>query len=128
MSEKGDFPESTVAQREYRASLNGQSGSICIALGQPNADTMSGRFARHTGAWAYGLISVAGLEAAPQAPIIWILADNKIGLTAQGKDRQLSAELRRLIARYLGVFFADIEPELSALRINLDVRPGRTLN
>jgi hypothetical protein len=128
VSENAHLPEVTVAYREYRISLNGLSGSVGISLGRPDADTMPCRFARHVRASAYGLVSIVGLDAAPQKPIVWILAGTKIGLTVQGRDGELSVDLRRLIARYLGVFFADIEPELTVLRTNLDIRPGRTLH
>jgi len=128
MSEKADLPEGVVAYREYGVSLNGQSGSGAITLGQPDAETMPGKFARHVGACAYGLVSIVGLEDAPRPPAVWVLSDTKIGLVVQGEDQELSDILKSLIARHIGVFFADIEPELTALRVNLDVWPGRTLN
>ena len=63
MSEKADLPEGVVAYREYGVSLDGESGSVAITLGQPGADTMPDKFARHVGACAYGLVSIVGLEA-----------------------------------------------------------------
>ena len=128
MREIVDLPEGVVAYREYRVSLDGQSGSVAITLGEPDADTMPGKFARHVGACAYGLVSIVGLEAAPRLPAVWVLSDAKVGLVVQGEDQGLSDILKSLIARHIGVFFADIEPELTALRVNLDMRPGRTLN
>jgi hypothetical protein len=128
MSEIGDLPEGVVAYREYRVSLDGESGSVAITLGKPDADTMPGKFARHVGACAYGLVSIVGLEGAPRLPAVWVLSDTKVGLVVQGEDHALGDKLKSLIARYIGVFFADIEPELTALRINIDTRPGRTLN
>ena len=128
MSEKADLPSGAVAYREYRVSLDGQSGSLAITLGQPDADTMPGQFARHMRAHAYGLVSIVGLEAAPRLPIVWLLSDTKLGLTVMGDDGELCYKLKRLVTRYIGLFFADIEPELNALRLQLDVRPGRTLN
>ena len=88
---------------------------------------MPGKFARHVGACAYGLVSIVGLEAAPRLPTVWILSDTKIALVVQGEG-ELSDKLKSLIARYIGVFFANIEPELTALRVNLDMPPGRTIN
>jgi hypothetical protein len=128
MNEIADLPEGVVAYREYRVSLNGESGSVAITLGQPDADTMPRKFARHVGACAYGLVSIVGLEAAPRLPTVWVLTDTKIGLVVQGEDRELSEKFKSLMARYIGVFFADIAPKLNALRIDLDMRPGRTLN
>ena len=128
MSEKADLPEGVAAYREYVVSLSGQSGSVAITLGQSDADTMPCKFARHVGACAYGLVSIVGLEAAPRLPAVWVLSDTKVGLVVQGDDHALGDKLKNLIARYIGVFFADIEPELTALRVNLDMRPSRTLN
>ncbi len=65
-------------------------------------------------AHAYGLVSIVGLEAAPRLPIVGLLSDTNCALTVMGDDGELGDKLKRLIARYIGLFFADIEPELGA--------------
>jgi len=127
MSTKADIPEGAVACREYKVTFDGESGSMAITLGQPDADTMPSRFARHMGAHAYGLVSIIGLEAAPRHSIVWILLDNKVGLTVTGED-ELTEDLKRLIARHIGKFFADIEPEVTALNFKLTRGPESTLH
>ncbi|WP_428672005.1 hypothetical protein [Reyranella sp.] len=123
MSAKADIPEGAVAYREYKVTFGGESGSITITLGQPDADTMPGRFARHMRAHAYGVISIVGLDAAPRFPIVWIMVDTKVALTMMGEGAELSGDLKRFVARYIGRFFADIEPEVTALRRKLTGGP-----
>jgi len=127
MSAKADLPEGAILHRKYDFSFDGKAGTLAISLGQPEADTTPGRFARHMGAHAYGLVSIIGLEAAPRHPIVWILLDNKVGLTVTGDD-QLTDDLKRLIARHIGKFFADIEPEVTALNLKLTQGPESTLH
>ncbi len=49
-----------------------------------------------------------------QTPLMHILFDTKLGLTVTGGDGELGDKLKRLVTRYIGLFFADIEPELNA--------------
>ncbi|WP_428673787.1 hypothetical protein [Reyranella sp.] len=126
MSAKADIREGAILHRKYDFSFGGKSGTLAISLGQPEADNMPGRFARQMGAHAYGLVSIIGLEAAPRFPVVWVLFDNKVGLTVTGDD-ELTVDLKRLIARHVGKFFADIEPEIGALGLKLNVPTGRTL-
>jgi len=127
MSAKAELAEGAILHRNYEFTFDGKAGSLAISLGQPDADTMPGRFARHMRAHAYGLVLILGLAAAPRHPIVWVLFDNKVGLTVTGDD-ELTDHLKRLIARHVGKFFADIESEIGALGLKLNVPPGRTLH
>jgi hypothetical protein len=111
-----DFPDGTLAYREYDVELN-DGAAICLAitLGDLEADTIAAQFARERKAVAYGLISVLEMPDDRKSPIVWIVGDNKLSL-AMGVDEQpISNELVEVLRLYLGLFFiqtAPIAPQL----------------
>src|SRR4051812_9391921 len=126
-----DLPEGALAYREYEVNSDGHSGSMAFTLGQPDADTMASRFAKHVGAYPYGLISILGLPGAPRFPVIWVQTAEQLGVTVADEDLELTDRLKQLIARHITVFFNDvatIAPELAAIRLKAEGRGDRSLN
>jgi hypothetical protein len=117
-----DLPEGTLEYREYEVSLNGESGSIALTLGKPDADTMLGQFARYVRAHAYGMVSILGLSGVPGRPAVWILSGTKVGVTMGDGEQAMSDDLRALVAQNLALFFTEIGPELARLRFQWEGR------
>jgi hypothetical protein len=98
-----------VAMREYRTLLaDGTVADIALTLSDLNDETISDRFARAQNAVAYGVVSILGVEGAPQYPAIWLQLADQIAITVADEDPDLTPELKEVVARYLAVFFADI--------------------
>jgi hypothetical protein len=110
-----------IAVREYEVMLpDGTIASISFTLGDLQQDSIPAEFARSNGALAYGLVSVEGVEGAPDFPMLWTRAENGLNITASDDDGELSDELRKIIARAIAVFFRDlgqIAPELARIKI-----------
>jgi hypothetical protein len=127
-----DLPDDAVAYREYEISLpDGGRASVAFTLGAPDLDTVPATMARVHGALAYGLISIADYPGAPEYPMVWLQTKTELGITVADDDEDLADPLKRMIARYLAVFFADIAPiapELAALKLKSDIKGDRTLN
>jgi hypothetical protein len=124
-------PKAHGSYREYEMTSEHGNGSIAFTLGDLNADTMPARFAKHVGAEAFGLVSILGFPEAPVRPVIWVLVNQKLGITVADEDRDLTDALKLIVARYIAVFFndiADIAPELATIRLRTDGRGDRSLN
>ena len=115
------------ASRQYEVSLpNGGKGRLSFALGDLGLDNAFTRHARTLGARGFGVIAFEGIPGAPQSSMLWTQTATDTAMTVADGDRQPDAELQRLIARYIAIYFADIAaiaPELGEPRIRpmLDV-------
>jgi hypothetical protein len=121
-----------VAMREYQAVFpDGTELSVAFTLGDMTHGSSPARFARETGAIAYGLISIMGAEDAPKLPAVWTQYDDRIAVTVAKGDDDLTEDLRRVIVQQLMVFFADladVAPELSKLKLRPWRLDGRTFH
>lgn len=128
-----ELPEGTIAVRVYvTPSPTGHSAVIAFTLADKDADTLQAKFARETGAVAYGLVSIVGWPDAPEYPMIWTHDRTQFGIVVADEDTDLDEETQAIIARYLAVFFkdiADVAPELGSLKLKATrARPDRTLH
>jgi hypothetical protein len=116
-----DFPSEALAYREYALAVSdGSTITMAITLGDPEADTMPGRFAREHQALAYGLVSVLDMPGAPKFPIVWMVSSDQLILAKSTDDADIPAELQELIGLYLGLFFvqtAPFAPQLAGIEI-----------
>jgi hypothetical protein len=121
-----------IAIRKYQAVFpDGTEVSIAFTLGDMTHGSSPARFARETGAIAYGLISIEGAEDAPKLPAVWTQYDDRIAVTVAKGDDDFAEDLRRVIVQQLMVFFvdlADVAPELSKLKLRPRRPGGRTLH
>jgi hypothetical protein len=127
------LPEGSIAYREYEVTMPDFSkANLGFTLGDKNADRLEARFAAKTGALAFGLVSVVGVPDAPQYPVVWTHNHTQLGITVAEEDKEMSKELKVVVARYIAVFFADIAdvaPELAALELQTSSAANdRTLN
>jgi len=117
-----NLPEGTIAFREYEVPMpDGSKASIELTLGDLSVHSMAADFARQNGALAYGLVNVVDLDGAPDFPLIWTQGETEFGITVADGDPDPTDELKAIIARFIGVFFADIAtiaPELAALSLS----------
>jgi hypothetical protein len=106
-----DFPGEALAYREYAlVPSDGPRITMAITLGDLEADTAAGRFAREHRALAYGLISILDMPDAPSFPIVWMISADQLILAKSTDDRDVPEELEQLIGLYLGLFFVQTAP------------------
>jgi hypothetical protein len=121
-----------VAIREYQAVFpDGTEVRVAFTLGDMTHGSSPARFARETGAIAYGLICIEGAEDAPKLPAVWTQYDDRIAVTVSEGDDDFAEDLRRVIMQQLMVFFADladVAPELSKLKLRPRPPDGRPLH
>lgn len=109
------------AGREYDVVLSdGTRGRLGFALGDMAQDNAFTRHARSLNAVGFGVISFAGIPGAPQNSMLWVQTPTDTAMTVADGDRQPNAELQRVIARSIVLYFADIAkiaPELGEPRV-----------
>jgi len=88
-------------------SPTGNSAVLAFTLADRDADTIQAKFARETGAIAYGLLSIVGWPDGPRYPLIWTHDSTQLGIVMADEDEDLGQDLQTVITRYLAVFFKD---------------------
>ena len=88
--------------------------NVAVTLEDPMCESVAAQFGRSSRADHCGLVFVSGLVDGPPHPIFWIVREGTLLLFG----RQLTGELRQVVAKLLGVFFREVRglvPELSLL-------------
>jgi NADPH-dependent curcumin reductase CurA len=102
------LPHGSLVHREYRVTVRDHAGAVAFTLGDIGANTAGARLAQFAEARLYGLIAILGVPGAPRYPVIWVFRSGQIGLAIAEEDRELSEDLKQIIADKIDVFFADI--------------------
>jgi hypothetical protein len=88
--------------------------NVAVTLEDPMCESVAAQFGRSSRADHCGLVFVSGLVDGPPHPIFWIVREGTLLLFG----RQLTGELRQVVAKLLSVFFREVRglvPELSLL-------------
>jgi hypothetical protein len=113
-----DFlPEGALAYREYQIVMpDGTRATVAVTLGDRIVPSISREFARRSGATFYGLIAVLDLPGAPEIPMVWTQRKTQTAIAAAAEGyAEMGKDLKLVVVRVLGMFFADIasiEPTL----------------
>jgi hypothetical protein len=112
MTDSSDLPDGTVACLEYEARLPDRSiASIVITLGDRDAPGVPAAYAGKRHADCYGLVSILVDGVTAFDPLMWMLVDGGLVLVSAQEAPELGEEWQPIVARYLGLFLVEIEPD-----------------
>ena len=87
---------------------DGSRATMVVTLGDPEADSVTGRFARKHNALVCGIVVIMNAADAPHHPMIW-LANSTHLLVASDHDRPMTDEWRAFVERHLRLFIIQHE-------------------
>jgi hypothetical protein len=111
-----------LAKRTYEVPrLDGSTASLTFSLANPDFETEGPwRLARESGAKAFGMVHIVGIEGAPELPIVWTFIppdEIEFGFANIEPHKHLTVDLQLLLKQHIEQFFAEaVEPELGGLK------------
>jgi hypothetical protein len=107
-----ELPKGVLAYREYAVELpDGTRAGIALTLDDIHDANSIARNLQRRGAREYGTVYLADIPGAPKHSLLWMLVDHVVALTAHDED-ELTDDVKRLVARHLTDFFAELVPTM----------------